>query len=73
MSNNRCVAQQRLTGIRKKMERDKKFHQEYTDFLTDVINNGYAEEIPKDELRCGENNVWYIPHHGVYHPHKGKL
>lgn len=55
------------------MERDKKFHQEYTDFLTDVINNGYAEKVPEDELRCGENNVCYISHHGVYHPCKGKL
>lgn len=41
--------------------------------MTDVINNGYAEKVPEDELRYGENNVCYIPHHGVYHPHKGKL
>ena len=55
------------------MERNEKFHQEYTEFLENVINNGYAEMVPQDELRCGEDNVFYIPHHGVYHPHKGKL
>ena len=73
MPNNRCVAQQRLTGIKRKMERDEKFHQDYTAFLEDVIRNGYAEMVPEDELRDGDENVFYIPHHGVYHPRKGKL
>lgn len=46
------------------MERNEKFKQEYTKFLEDVISNGYAEKVP---------HVFYIPHHGVYHPRKGKL
>lgn len=63
MPNNRYVAQQRLTGVKKKRDK-KKFHQEYTDFLENVINGDYAEKVPQDELR----NVFYLPHHGVYHP-----
>lgn len=41
--------------------------------MTDLINNDYAERVSEDDARCGENNVCYIPHHGVYHPRKGKL
>lgn len=73
LPNNRCIAQQRLIGLRRKMERNEKFHQEYTSFLENVISSGYAEMVPQDELRCGEDNLFYIPHHGVYHPRKGKL
>lgn len=73
LPNNRCIAQQRLIGLRRKMERNEKFHQEYASFLENVISSGYAEIVPQDELRCGEDNLFYIPHHGVYHPRKGKL
>lgn len=54
MSSNR-VAQQRLSGIRKKMERDKKFYQEYTDFLTDVVNNGYGTKVCVNRGRLWSN------------------
>lgn len=43
-----------------------------------LVENDYAEMVPKMiEFECtiddqtGTNrNVWYIPHHGVYHPKK---
>lgn len=46
-----------------------KILKEYTDFLENVINSDYAEKVPPDEL----GNVFYLPHHGAYHPRKGKL
>ena len=33
-----------------------------------IIDHGDAEEVPTDVLH--NNNIWYIPHHGVYHPRK---
>ena len=37
--------------------------------MKNIIENGYAEKVPN--MRNSErNNVWYIPHHGVYHPKK---
>ena len=33
-----------------------------------IIVEGDAEEVPTDVLH--KNNIWYIPHHGVYHPRK---
>lgn len=37
------------------------------------ISNAYAEQVPQQQLHCGKGKVWYIPHHGVYHPRKGSL
>ncbi|XP_058624342.1 B-cell receptor CD22-like [Onychostoma macrolepis] len=36
-----------------------------------MVNQGYAEKVPTLERHDGK--VWYIPHHGVYHPRKDKL
>ena len=53
--------------------KDELFHKEYTNFFTDVIRKGYAEEVPQHQLNRGNGQVWYIPHHGVHHPKKGTL
>lgn len=42
----------------------------YTEFLNEVINKGYAEVVPQQELKRKDGKLWYIPHHGVYHPQK---
>lgn len=40
--------------------------------MSEIITNGDAERVPEEEINKGP--VWYIPHHGVYHPHKpGKI
>lgn len=73
LPNNRGIAEQRLLSLKRKFERNEKFCEEYTCFLGDVIDQGYAEVVPADQLDGKEGKLWYIPHHGVYHPTKGKL
>lgn len=41
--------------------------------MNDVISKDYAERMPAEDLGCCDGRVWYIPHHGVYHPQKRKL
>ena len=54
------------------MLKDEKYFNDYQKFMQDLIVKGYAEKVPDDELQ--KESVWYIPHHGVYHPNKpGKL
>ncbi|XP_043972835.1 uncharacterized protein LOC122831013 [Gambusia affinis] len=36
--------------------------------MNDIITRGDAEKVPEQEL--DNKTAWYIPHHGVYHPHK---
>lgn len=67
------MAKQCILGLKRRFERDDKFHQEYANFLSDVIKEGYAERVPEHQLKRSDGKVWYIPHHGVYHPKKRNL
>lgn len=69
LPNNKSQALSRLAGLRKRMLRDTKYHEDYVKFMNDVISKGYAEEVPDEELDA-VGPVWYIPHHGVRHPQK---
>ncbi|KAL2089185.1 hypothetical protein ACEWY4_016084 [Coilia grayii] len=73
MPSNRQIAEQRLHSLKKKMKKDEQFKQEYVAFLNDIFENNYAEEIPEEEIAQPSGKVWYLPHHGVYHPKKKKL
>ncbi|KAK0131366.1 hypothetical protein N1851_033909 [Merluccius polli] len=73
MPNNLGVAMQRVHCLKRRLQKDASFHEEYNNFLADVLSNGYAEEVPQHQFETPTGKVWYIPHHGVYHPRKGKL
>ncbi|KAL7883055.1 hypothetical protein SRHO_G00007130 [Serrasalmus rhombeus] len=67
------VAEQRLFSLQGKFKRNKEFHQEYTEFMSEVITNGYAEPVPCQQLNRSDGRLWFLPHHGVYHPKKKTL
>ena len=47
------------------------FFEDYKRFIEDLLNKGYAR---KSKQGSPEGKIWYIPHHGVYHPSKpGKI
>lgn len=73
MPNNRPVVEQRIQSLRRKFQKNKKYKEEYTAFITNLIDNGYAEMVPQDQLEPRDGSVWYLPHHGVYHPRKLSL
>ncbi|XP_055501665.1 uncharacterized protein LOC129703327 [Leucoraja erinacea] len=67
------MAEQRIHGLKRKFVKNTKFQEEYTSFLQNMINNDYAERIPMNQLYRDDGEIWYIPHHGVYHSKKGTL
>ena len=71
LPNNRVMAANRLKPLKKRLESNPKYREDYITFMDKVISNGYAEKVRNDE-RCITDGkpVWYIPHHGVYHPKK---
>ena len=73
MPNNRASAAQRLRGIARKFQRDDSFKSKYADVVEDLFVKGYASPVPPGELDRDDGRVWYLPHHGVFHPRKGKL
>ena len=42
----------------------------YTALLTEMMDSGYAEVVPQDQLKGRDGRVWYLPQHEVYHPKK---
>ncbi|KAL7870792.1 hypothetical protein SRHO_G00082890 [Serrasalmus rhombeus] len=73
MPNNKCVAEQRASSLKRKLTKNSSFHDDYTAFVSDLLSKGYAVEVPANKLNRNDGQVWYIPHHGVIHPQKGKL
>ncbi|KAK4325419.1 hypothetical protein Pmani_004014 [Petrolisthes manimaculis] len=61
----------RLEELKRKFKGNPSFYRDYNKFMTEMTEKGYAEVVPDKGLGIeSENGVWYIPHHGVYHPHK---
>ena len=69
MPNNRVQALKRATWQRK-MLRDESYRDDYVNFVNEMIAKGYARRVPDDRLEAGPGKVWYLPHHGIYHPRK---
>jgi hypothetical protein len=70
LPDNRDLAKQRLKGLKNRMTKDEKFNAHYKAFMENMLEKGFAEEVPTDEEERNDGRVWYIPHHGVYHPKK---
>lgn len=70
LPNNRELALHRLRHLRRKMSKDSQYKRHYFDFMNDIIKKGHAEKVPSSDLKVDDGSVWYIPHHGVYHPKK---
>ncbi|XP_069365348.1 uncharacterized protein [Maniola hyperantus] len=57
----------RLHNIEKKIDRDPKLKQKYTEQMEALISKGYAELAPKQKTA---GKTWYLPHFAVINPMK---
>lgn len=73
MTNNRKNIEQHALHLKKRLQKDPSFHTDYTTFMNDLVAKGYVGRLPESELERSVGKVWYITHHGVYHPAKGKI
>ena len=69
MPNNREQAEQRARWI-KKIFASEQFKEDYVTCMNDIIGKGYARKVPESSMKIEKGKTWYLPHHGVYHPHK---
>ena len=69
MLDNRHQAVQRAMSVRKCFK-DQQFYDDYVKFMKNIIKKGYAKKVALSCLKTEEGKVWYLPHHGVYHPKK---
>lgn len=73
LPNNLAVAKERIQGLKRRFKFNQHFHQEYVKYMNIIIACNYAERVPKDQLHCDNERVWYVPHHGVNHQRKRAL
>ena len=70
MPNNRPQAVKFAEKLKVRLDRNQDLHQQYTDFMSNLEKKNYAELVPSEDLDRSDGKVWFIPHHGVQHPHK---
>ena len=71
--NNRFVAEKRLNYLYPKLE-SMGLTEKYSQNIQKFIKEGYAEQVPPDELNLNDGTVWYLPHHPVLNDKKpGKV
>ena len=69
LPNNRKLAEICLDHLKRKLTANLECRQHYVGFMEEMLKRGDAEAVSSQGTN-GE--VWYIPHHGVYHPKKPK-
>ncbi|XP_076060326.1 uncharacterized protein LOC143036654 [Oratosquilla oratoria] len=65
--NSEPMAVKRLQQLKRKFK-DHEYYKQYKQFMTNLLEKGYAEEVPKYEV--SNQQAWYVPHFGVQHPTK---
>ena len=72
--NNRVMAERRISYLKIKFLKQENFRKDYTTFIEDMVAKGYAEKVPREGIHQNTGKIWYLPHHGIYHPKKpGKI
>ena len=71
LPNNKRAALIRLNHLKKKLMANPEYFEHYKMFMADIIEKGDTEKVTGNGK---DGKVWYLPHHGVYHPQKpGKI
>ena len=61
------MVEKRLILLKRQFQKDFKFYEDYNKFMEEIISKEYAREA---KTNSPDGRTWYLPHHGVYHPHK---
>ncbi|XP_062588283.1 uncharacterized protein LOC134249947 [Saccostrea cucullata] len=70
LPNNSAQCLKRLEGLKCKFMKNPQFKDHYVEFMDKILQKGYAEPVPEDELNEEDGRIWFLPHHGIYHPKK---
>ncbi len=70
MPSNKKQAVLRAEWLKKKLVKNEDFHEDYTTFMHDIFYKNYARKIPSTFPPPKQGQVWYLPHHGIYHAKK---
>ena len=69
LPNNRAMAERRIKGLKRRLDKDPALHKRYTQYMADLVKKGHAVPVSADS-HTEEGKKWYLPHHSVQHPAK---
>ena len=70
MPDNKSMAEHRVNLLKRRLLKDPEVHKKYSNFMSDLLQNDYAEEVPNNTCNKSDGRVWYLPHHSVVLPKK---
>ena len=69
LPDNRFLAKCRLNSLVNKLDRTN-MRERYSQEINKLVEQGYAEPVPDDEINLRDGSVWYLPHHHVLNDSK---
>lgn len=70
----RPQALSQLGKLKRRLKNDSKYRKVYLKFMGDFMDEGNAERERQSESNRGNDKIWGLPHHDVYHQKKlGKI
>ena len=70
LPDNRSVAGKRLQSLAKWFLRDPELYTKYKGGIQELLDKGYAERVPEQEIGVTPGRTWYLPHHNVVNENK---
>ena len=70
LPNNRSLAEKRLSTLNRRLAKDEKLKVRYAEEIHKLLKEGYAEQVPMEEIERNDGKVYYLPHHPVHNPKK---
>jgi len=70
VTNNRQMAEKRLSSLKRRLLRDPLMHERYKDVINDHLKKGHARQVIEEPKEKDNPSVWYLPHHPVCNPQK---
>lgn len=71
--DNRVLAELRLRSLERRFSKQPQLREGYRSIITGYVEEGYARKLSTEEASQRNNKTWYLPHHAVVHPKKGKV
>ena len=65
IASNYKVAEKQFYSLLKRFEAKPDLKYQYNEAMSEYINEGFAEQVPEDELYSTEPGIYYMPHRAV--------
>lgn len=65
LQDNYRIAKKRLESLKRKLSKDVTLYSRYNEVVEDYLNQGMAEDVPREHASPPGSQIYYLPHHAV--------